>query len=65
MAEHTVRARFELDDHSRETLAHIKEGFAHLEEKASEVGGEIAGIFKTSIGTAIGFQLSGAVETFK
>ena len=62
---HTVRAEFELDDHSHHTLEHIKEGFEHVEEKAHEVGGEVAGIFKNAIGTAIGFQLSGMVETFK
>lgn len=66
MAEHaSVKTKFELDDHASHVLEHIKEGFEHVEEQASETGHEIAGIFKNAVGTAIGFEMAGAVESIK
>jgi hypothetical protein len=65
MAEKTVRARFELDDHASKTLEHIKEGFEHVAEKAVDTGREVGNVFRTAIGTALGFQLSGMIETIK
>lgn len=63
--EHTVHAKLTLDDQATHVLEHIKEGFEHVGEEAHEVAGEMAGIFKSAVGTALGFELAGMVETFK
>ena len=63
--EHVVSTKLTLEDEASHVLEHIHEGFEHVGEEAHEVGKELEGIFKSAVGTALGFELAGAVETFK
>jgi len=68
MSEHEqaeVSTKLTLDDQAHEALHKLKENFEGLREKVHEVGHEMMGMAKQAAAVAIGFQLSGAVETVK
>lgn len=60
-----VGAKLVLDDEASEALAKMKEGFSHVGEKVREVGHELVGMAKQAAAVAIGFQLSGMIDSFK
>jgi hypothetical protein len=66
VAEHTeVKTKLTLDDAASTALHHIREGFADVGEKVKEVGHELVSMAKQAAAVAIGFQLSGMIDSFK
>ena len=65
MTTEQIGAKLVLDDEASEALHKVKEGFEHVREKVHETGHEIVSMAKQAATFAIGFQLSGAVETMK
>jgi hypothetical protein len=60
-----VGTKLTLDDEASEALHHVKEGFEKVHEKVLEVGKELAGMAKQAAVFAVGFQLSGMVDSLK
>jgi hypothetical protein len=66
MAEHReVKAKFSIDDHSKEAFEHIKEGFEHVGEAAEHVKETVGEVFKTALGVAFGMELNASIEGIK
>src|SRR5580700_9446836 len=68
MGEHEkteIGTKLTLDDHAHEALEKVKEGFESLGEKVHEVGRDMMGMAKQAAAVAIGFQLSGSIESVK
>jgi hypothetical protein len=57
--------RLEGEDKLHEGLEHVREQFEHVDEAVMEAGHEIVDMFKQSAAVALGFQLSGAIESVK
>ena len=68
MSEHEqteIGTKLVLEDHAKEALHHLSEGFEHLQERVHEVTHEMMGMAKQAAAVAIGFQLSGGIESVK
>jgi hypothetical protein len=73
MAEgHEVHTKFVLDDHASHALEHLKESFEGVHERVekvqegvSEFKHELLGVGVGAIGTALGLELGGLIETVK
>jgi hypothetical protein len=60
-----VHAKLELDDLASEALKKIREGFEGVNDKVKEVGHEMVSMARQAAAVALGFQLSGMVDSFK
>jgi hypothetical protein len=60
-----VGAKLVLDDEASEALHKLHEGFDHVKEKVHEVGHELVSMAKQAAAVALGFQLSGMIDSFK
>lgn len=66
MTEHQeIGTKLTLDDQAHAALHKLKENFEELKEKVAETGHEMVSMAKQAAAVAIGFQLSGAIETVK
>lgn len=62
---HEVQTKLTLDDAASTALEKISEGFEHVGDKAKDVGREFLGMAKQAAAVAVGFQLSGMVDSLK
>ena len=58
-------AELVLDDHATEKLHHIKEGFAEVGEKVSEVQRELRGFAIAGVGALLGVSLTNGIDSIK
>jgi hypothetical protein len=66
MTEHAeIRGRLVMDDAATGALEHIAHGLELIEHKAKHVGGELTGMLKQSVATALGFQFDRGLHTLK
>jgi hypothetical protein len=67
MPNNVVKTELRLEGEGKlhEGLEHVREQFEHVDEQVREAGHEIVDMFKQSAAVALGFQLSGAIESVK
>lgn len=65
MSDTEVHAKLTLDDAASAALEHIKGKFEQVNEKVKETTHELLNMAKQAAAVAVGFQLSGLIDSFK
>lgn len=65
MEQAEIRGRLTLDDAASGALEHIGHGLEHVEHKVGHVTGELRGMLKQAVATALGFQFDRGIHTIK